>query len=130
MSGIEVFDPGTATLVEYPFGADGAVRSWQPVGAAAADGIGAGVCEYEGVFVWDLHYDAVYYLISGSLAVVDEDGEHLVRAGQVMFIPKGSKGRYVSPGGCRLFWAIYPGNWAAISDFSINGPAAGPPDPP
>jgi hypothetical protein len=45
-----------------------------------------------------------------------------------MTIRKGSKGRYVSPEGCRLFWAISPGNWEEISDFSINGPeAAGEP---
>ena len=43
-----------------------------------------------------------------------------------MFIPKGSKGHYISPGGCRLFWAIFPGNWEAISDFSINDAAAAP----
>ena len=63
-------------------------------------------------------------MISGSLTVIDEDGEHSVGPGQIMTIPKGSKGRYVSPEGCRLFWAISPGNWEEISDFSINDPEA------
>ena len=62
-------------------------------------------------------------MISGSLTVIDEDGEHCVGPGQIMTIPKGSKGRYVSREGCRLFWAIFPGNWEEISDFGINGPA-------
>jgi ethanolamine utilization protein EutQ (cupin superfamily) len=125
MCPIETYDPQKAVLREYPFGATGTVKSWQPLGDADPGSLGAGVCEYRGVFDWDLHYDAVYYMISGSLTVIDGDGEHTVVAGQMMSIPKGSKGRYVSPEGCRLFWAIFPGNWEEISDFSINGPAAG-----
>jgi ethanolamine utilization protein EutQ (cupin superfamily) len=123
MSSIEVHDVETAELTDYPFGAAGSVKSWQPVGADEAASLGAGVCEYKGIFDWDLHYDAVYFLLSGSLTVVDGEGEHTVRAGQIMFIPKGSVGHYVSPEGCRLFWAICPGNWEQISDFSINAPA-------
>lgn len=122
MSGIEVYDPGEAVLQDYPFGSAGTVRSWQTVGAEEATSLGAGVCEYRGTFDWDLHYDAVYHLLSGSLTVTDTDGEHTVGPGQIMFIPKGSQGHYVSPEGCRLFWAICPGNWEQISDFSINAP--------
>jgi ethanolamine utilization protein EutQ (cupin superfamily) len=122
MSHIQVFDPETAELLDYPFGSLGSVRSWQPVGADEAASLGAGICEYRGVFDWDLHYDAVYFLLSGSLTVVDQDGEHTVRAGQIMSIPKGSVGHYVSPDGCRLFWAICPGDWERISDFSVNEP--------
>ena len=125
MCPIETYDPDAAVLADYPFGATGTVKSWQPLGAAGSASLGAGVCEYQGVFEWDLHYEAVYYMISGALTVIDEDGEHSVGPGQIMTIPKGSKGRYVSPEGCRLFWAIYPGNWEEISDFGINGPAAG-----
>jgi len=123
MCPIETHDCQTAVLRDYPFGAVGTVKSWQPLGGGDPGSLGAGVCEYCGVFDWDLHYDAVYYMISGSLTVIDGDGEHTVAAGQMMSIPKGSKGRYVSPAGCRLFWAIFPGNWEEISDFSINGPA-------
>jgi ethanolamine utilization protein EutQ (cupin superfamily) len=127
MCPIETYDPETAVLADYPFGDAGTVKSWQPVGGADPGLLGAGVCEYRGVFDWDLHYDAVYYLISGSLSVIDADGEHRVEAGQIMWIPNGSRGRYVSPGGCRLFWAIHPGNWEEISDFGINeAPAARP----
>jgi len=125
MRPIETYDPDTAVLANYPFGATGTVKSWQPLGATDPASLGAGVCEYKGVFEWDLHYEAVYYMISGSLTVIDEDGEHTVRPGQIMTIPKGSRGRYVSPKGCRLFWAIFPGNREQISDFSINGPADG-----
>ena len=67
MSHIQVFDPETAELLDYPFGSLGSVRSWQPVGADEAASLGAGICEYRGVFDWDLHYDAVYFLLSGSL---------------------------------------------------------------
>lgn len=125
MCPIETYDPQDAVLADYPFGAAGEVKSWQPVGDGLPDSLGAGVCEYSGVFEWELHYDAVYYLISGSLSVFDDDGEHRVEAGQIMWIPRGSRGRYVSPGGCRLFWAIYPGNWEQISDFGINEAASG-----
>ena len=122
MCPIETHDPNDAMLADYPFGSAGSVKSWQPLGATDPASLGAGVCEYKGVFEWDLHYEAVYYMISGSLTVIDEDGEHTVGPGQIMTIPKGSRGRYVSPEGCRLFWAIYPGNWEEISDFSINRP--------
>jgi ethanolamine utilization protein EutQ len=122
MSGIRVFDPDDASLKDYPFGAGGTVRSWQPVGAESPASLGAGVCEYQGTFDWELHYDAVYYLLTGSLTVSDEDGKHTVEAGQIMYIPEGSLGHYFSPEGCRLFWAICPGNWEQISDFSINAP--------
>lgn len=127
MCPIETHDPQGAVLTDFPFGAAGTVRSWQPVGNGAPGSLGAGVCEYSGVFEWELHYDAVYYMISGSLTVVDAAGEHRVEAGQVMWIPKGSRGRYVSPEGCRLFWATYPGNWEEISDFGINEASADPP---
>lgn len=125
MSLIETHDPRSALFQDYPLGAAGTVRSWQPVGDRDARSLGAGVCEYRGVFDWDLHYDAVYSMISGSLTVIDDDGEHVVEAGQITSIPKGSKGRYAGSEGCRLFWAIYPGNWEEISDFSVNGPEPG-----
>jgi ethanolamine utilization protein EutQ (cupin superfamily) len=123
MCPIETYDPDDAVLADYPFGATGTVRSWQPLGATEPASLGAGVCECTGVFERDLHYEAVYYVISGSLTVIDENGEHTVAPGQIMTIPKGSKGRYVSLLGCRLFWAIYPGDWEQISDFAMNGPA-------
>jgi len=123
MCPIETYDPQTAVLRDYPFGGGGTVKSWQPLGGSDPGSLGAGVCEYRGVVDWDLHYEAVYYMISGSLTVIDDDGEHTVSAGQMMSLPRGSKGRYVSPAGCRLFWAIFPGNWEEISDFSVNEPA-------
>lgn len=63
-------------------------------------------------------------MISGSPTVIDEDGEHTVGQGQVMTIPKGPRGRSVSPGVCRPFSAIFPGNREQISDCCINGPSA------
>jgi len=126
MPAVAVFDPETAALQDYPFGSEGTVKSWQPIGNHDADSLGAGVCEYRGVFRVELHYDAVYYLISGRLTVVDDQGEHTVSAGQIMFLPHGHKARYVSAEGCRLFWAIYPGDWEETTDFSINEPTGSP----
>ena len=50
MCPIETYDPRNAVLRDYPFGTAGTVKSWQPLGDSAPGSLGAGVCEYRGVF--------------------------------------------------------------------------------
>jgi ethanolamine utilization protein EutQ (cupin superfamily) len=116
----KVFPAGEQELARYPFGEHAQVTVWQGIGDTGDGGqLGAGYATYQGQFDWILQYDAVYYFLEGELEITHDGAAHKAGPGDVMFLPRGASVTYHSPGGCRIFWAIYPGNWEEISDFSV-----------
>lgn len=65
---------------------------------------------------WFLNYDEVDYIIEGEFVL--EVGGKVIRAvaGDVLYIPKGSKVVFSSPTFCKVFYATYPANWADFCD--------------
>jgi ethanolamine utilization protein EutQ (cupin superfamily) len=124
---ITVFKAGEQELTEMPFGDYATVAVWQGIGGSGIpDKMGVGYADYRGTWDWVPAYDAVYYMLAGELNLTRDGVTHTASAGDVMFIPRGSVLSYDSPDGCRVFWAIDPGNWEQISDFSVPERTARP----
>jgi len=61
---------------------------------------------------WFLNYDEVDYIIEGDFVLEIEGKVFRAVAGDVVYIPKGSKVVFSSPTFCKVFYATYPANWA------------------
>lgn len=69
----------------------------------------------EDSFPWSLDYDEVDLVLEGVLQITI-DGRMLEgRAGDVFYIPKGSKILFGTPWRTRVFYVTYPADWAAAS---------------
>jgi len=67
----------------------------------------------EDSFPWSLDYDEVDLVLEGVLHI-GIDGRTLEgRAGDVIYIPKGSRIVFGTPGHVRVFYVTYPADWAA-----------------
>lgn len=81
----------------------------------AADGspMGAGFMEWENSFFpWKPKYDEVDYVIEGELHIRCGNETTVGKAGDVIFIPKGSNIEFGTPSRVRFFYVAYPANWA------------------
>lgn len=65
---------------------------------------------------WFLNYDEVDYIIEGDFVLEVEGQVFRAVAGDVVYIPKGSKVVFSSPTFCKVFYATYPANWADFCD--------------
>ncbi len=75
--------------------------------------LGAGIMEMDHTtFDWTLNYDEVDYVIEGSLEIIVDGRRTVGQAGDVIFIPKGSKIQFSTPDKCRFLYVVYPANWA------------------
>ncbi|MBT9174937.1 MAG: Ethanolamine utilization protein EutQ [candidate division WS2 bacterium] len=75
--------------------------------------IGAGLMEMENCsFPWTLNYDEIDYVIEGTLEIVYQDKTITGRAGDIIYIPKGSSIQFKTPDKVRFFYVVYPVNWA------------------
>ena len=66
-------------------------------------------------FPWSLDYDEVDLVLEGVLQITI-DGRMLEgHAGDVFYIPKGSKILFGTPWRTKVFYVTYPADWAAAS---------------
>lgn len=63
-------------------------------------------------FEWELSYEEIDYVIEGTLTVTLNGRTFTAHAGDVLFVPSGSKVVWGSPDKARVFYATYPANWA------------------
>jgi len=63
---------------------------------------------------WYLNYDEADYVIEGDFVLEVEGQAFRAKAGDVIYIPKGSNVVFSSPTFCKVFYTTYPANW---SDF-------------
>ena len=54
------------------------------------------------------------YVIEGTLTVTIDGTTYCAHAGDVLFVPSGSKVVWGSPDKARIFYATYPANWADL----------------
>lgn len=74
--------------------------------------LGCGVMEMEqSTFPWELQYDEIDYIISGTLTIYC--GGHAVNAnaGEVILIPKGSSILFSATERTRFLYVTYPADW-------------------
>lgn len=65
---------------------------------------------------WFLNYDEVDYVIEGEFVLEVEGQVFRAKAGDVLYIPKGSQVVFSSPTFCKVFYCTYPANWAEFCD--------------
>ena len=74
--------------------------------------LGAGIMEMtKTTFPWELNYDEVDYVISGSLTVYCGETAVTAAEGEMIFIPKGSKIMFSAPEHARFLYVTYPADW-------------------
>lgn len=62
-------------------------------------------------YYFELNHDEVNYVIEGSLTIITAGRSRTIRAGEVCFIPKGSKGSYVAEKNVRFLSVSYAEKW-------------------
>ena len=78
--------------------------------------LGAGIMEMtRSDFPWTLHYDEIDYVISGALTVTSAGQSVTARAGEMIFIPKGSAIRFQAPESARFLYVTYPADWQSAN---------------
>ncbi len=65
-------------------------------------------------FQWELTYEEIDYVIEGTLTITIDGKTYTAHAGDVLFVPSGSKVVWGSPDKARVFYATYPANWADL----------------
>lgn len=68
-----------------------------------------------GVFAWTLRYDEVDIVLEGELVITRGAEEVRGRAGDIIFIAKGSAITFGTPGYARFVYVAYPANWSELS---------------
>lgn len=62
-------------------------------------------------FPWTLNYDEIDLVLDGELHIRHEGKTIVGKAGDVLFIPKGSAIEFGSPTAVRFFYVAHPANW-------------------
>ena len=65
---------------------------------------------------WFLNYDEADYIIEGDFMLKVGDQVFRAKAGDVVYIPKGSQVTFSSPAFCKVFYVTHPANWADFCD--------------
>ncbi|ECG8590057.1 ethanolamine utilization acetate kinase EutQ [Salmonella enterica subsp. salamae] len=75
----------------------------------------AGFMQWDNAFFpWTLNYDEVDMVLEGELHVRHEGETMIAKAGDVMFIPKGSSIEFGTPSTVRFLYVAWPANWQSV----------------
>jgi ethanolamine utilization protein EutQ len=78
--------------------------------------LGAGIMEMtDSRFPWTLTYDEMDYIIEGRLDIHEGDRVTSAGAGELVYLPKGSKIEFAAQGHCRFLYVVTPANWQNVS---------------
>ncbi|MBA8034877.1 ethanolamine utilization acetate kinase EutQ [Citrobacter freundii] len=72
----------------------------------------AGFMQWDNAFFpWTLNYDEIDMILEGELHVRHEGETMIAKAGDVMFIPKGSSIEFGTPTTVKFLYVAWPANW-------------------
>lgn len=75
----------------------------------------AGFMQWDNAFFpWTLNYDEIDMVLDGELHVRHEGETMIAKAGDVMFIPKGSSIEFGTPSTVRFLYVAWPANWQSV----------------
>ncbi|ASO62622.1 ethanolamine utilization protein EutQ [Salmonella enterica subsp. arizonae serovar 53:-:- str. SA20100345] len=75
----------------------------------------AGFMQWDNAFFpWTLNYDEIDMVLEGELHVRHEGETLIAKAGDVMFIPKGSSIEFGTPTFVRFLYVAWPANWQSV----------------
>ena len=75
----------------------------------------AGFMQWDNAFFpWTLNYDEIDMVLDGELHVRHEGETMIAKAGDVMFVPKGSSIEFGTPTTVRFLYVAWPANWQSV----------------
>lgn len=102
----------TKTVVCEPFEGRDDVRLKDIVTLDEAPRMGAGIMELDHAdFEWTLTYDEFDMVIDGELEIKIDGRVVSGKAGDIIYIPKGSAIHFKTPTKTRYAYFVYPANW-------------------
>ncbi|WP_367299069.1 ethanolamine utilization acetate kinase EutQ [Hafnia alvei] len=110
--GVKVVDGSSVTFGRFDGAKEHQVGLTDLITAQDGSSMAAGFMQWEnGFFPWTLNYDEVDMILEGELHVRHQ-GETLVgKAGDVMFIPRGSSIEFGTTSHVRFLYVAWPANW-------------------
>ena len=114
-SGLTVVRGSTVEMNPFETGVPEAKVFYQELISKEEAKISAGFLEIDqSRFDWELSYEEIDYVISGTLEITIDGQKFTALPGDVVFVPKGSKVTWGSPDKVKLFYATYPANWSDL----------------
>lgn len=111
-SGLKVVKGESVKMALFDTGDPNAKVCYQELISKEEAQISAGFLEIDhSSFDWELTYEEIDYVISGTLEITIESQTFTANPGDVVFVPKDSKVTWCSPNKVKLFYATYPANW-------------------
>lgn len=111
-NGLKVVRGGSVRMDEFDTGNPNAKVAFQELVHKEECQMSAGFLEIDNSsFEWGLTYDEIDYVIEGTVVVTIDGKPYTGRAGDVLFVPKGSNVVWGSPDKARIFYTTYPANW-------------------
>ncbi len=106
------------TVVMEPFGFPGPgpdqqVHATDVVTSQDGSPVAAGYMTLTaGKFPWTLTYDEVQIVMEGELHIGTKNGTLIGRAGDVLYVPKGSSITFGTPSWAKFVYVTFPADWA------------------
>ncbi len=111
-NGLKVVKGGSVRMDEFDTGNPNAKVSYQELVHKEESQMSAGFLVIDNSsFEWGLTYDEIDYVIEGTVVVTIDGKPYTAKAGDVLFVPKGSNVVWGSPDKARIFYTTYPANW-------------------
>lgn len=113
--GIKVIDGGSVKFGRFDGAEPHCIGLTDLVTEQDGSSMAAGFMQWENAFFpWTLNYDEVDMVLEGELHVRHEGETMIAKAGDVMFIPKGSSIEFGTPSTVRFLYVAWPANWQSL----------------
>lgn len=110
--GIKVVDSRSVTFGRFDGAAPHHVGIADLITAQDNSSMAAGFMQWENAFFpWTLNYDEIDLVLEGELHVRHQGETMIAKAGDVMFIPKGSAIEFGTTSTVRFLYVAWPANW-------------------
>ncbi|GAA0346170.1 ethanolamine utilization acetate kinase EutQ [Morganella psychrotolerans] len=110
--GIKVVDSSSVKFGNFDGAGPHRVGIADLITAQDNSSMAAGFMQWDkGFFPWTLNYDEVDLVLEGELHVRHEGETMIAKAGDVMFIPKGSAIEFGTTSTVRFLYVAWPANW-------------------
>ena len=110
--GIKVVDSSSVKFGNFDGAGPDRVGIADLITAQDNSSMAAGFMQWENAFFpWTLNYDEVDLVLEGELHVRHQGETMIAKAGDVMFIPKGSAIEFGTPSTVRFLYVAWPANW-------------------
>ncbi|MFK3661276.1 ethanolamine utilization acetate kinase EutQ [Scandinavium sp. NPDC088450] len=110
--GVKVIDGSSVKLGRFDGAQPHCVGLTDLVTDQDGSSMAAGFMQWDNAFFpWTLNYDEIDMILQGELHVRHQGETLIAKAGDVMFIPKGSSIEFGTPSTVKFLYVAWPANW-------------------